>query len=111
MSDEFSKEVNFILDCAISDLTTLKKKIFNCTFDQLKAIVEAVINVEQLTDCKAAHNLAKGLEKDISDAPEGLWRDLLRENCAILRTILANVAIPCVQEEFLGVLCCENEDT
>lgn len=111
MTDAFSKEVNFLIDCAVSDLKTLKIKLFNCTLDQLQAVVEAVINAKQLTNCTVTHKLAFGLEKDLSDVSEGLWRDCLRENCQSLRTVLANVTLSCVQEEFLGILCCEHEDT
>lgn len=111
MSDAFSQEVNFIFNCAIADLTTLKEIIFNSTNDQLKAIVEAVINAEQLSNCKAAHKLASDLQKRLLSVPEGLWRECLREDSRKLRTILANVTLSCVQEELLGVLCYEDENT
>ena len=110
MSTNFVEEVNFIIDCATLDLSALKRKLFSCTHNQFRALIEAVINAENLTSCEAAiaesHDLAQELEK----SSEGLWRCILIENCKVLRTILASIASSCLQQELLDVLCCDDEE-
>ena len=59
MSDYFTEKINFIFDCATSDVRSLKCKINNCEDDEIKALVEAIINSEQLTSCKDTVELAK----------------------------------------------------
>ena len=110
MSDEFSEKINFIFDCATSDVRSLKCKIYNCDDDEFKALIEAIINTEKLTSCKDTIDLAQEFKAGLLNSSEGLWRDILRDNCTHLRTLLANVITSFVQEEILEVLCCEHED-
>lgn len=110
MNEYFTPNVNFLVDCATSNLTVLKCLLLNCTRSQLSAVVEAIINISQLTCDKDCHNLAQTLTDILLSSSEGLWRDVLRTHCEKLRRILAHVVTSCVQEEFLHILCCENED-
>ena len=110
MSDYVTEKINFIFDCATADVGSLKCKIYNCDEDEFRALIEAIINTEQLTTCKNTVELAKEFQRGLFDSSEGLWRDILRDNCIHLRTILANIITCAVQEEFLDVLCCEDED-
>ena len=110
MSERFVKDINFIIDCAGSNVTTLKRILFNCTHDQFKAIVEALVNTENLTRNKCAIKLATNLKEKLLESSEGIWREVLRENCVELRAILASIANSCLQDEFLDILCCEDED-
>ena len=110
MNEYFTPNINFIVDCATSDLVTLKRLLLNCTVTQLRAVVEAVINAEQLTCNKACQKLAQSLTESLLNSSEGLWRDVLQSNSNALRTILAEIATAFIQEELLHVLCCDHED-
>ena len=110
MSDLLSEKINFIFDCATSDARSLKCKIYNCDDDEFKALIEAIINTEKLTSCKDTIDLAQEFKAGLLNSPEGLWRDILRDNCTHLRTVLANIITSFVQDEILNVLCCQDED-
>lgn len=110
MSACFVKEANFIIDCAASSVSTLRRILVNCTQNQFQAIVEAVANVENITRRSCAIKLAKDLTEKLLDSSEGLWREILRKDCAKLRAVLACIANTCLQDEFLSILCCEHED-
>ena len=110
MSDLLKEKINFIFDCATSNVRSLKCKIYNCTDDEFKALIEAIINADQLTSCKDTVELAQEFKTGLLNSSEGHWRDVLRDNCTHLRTVLANIITSVVQDEILDVLCCQDED-